>query len=254
MGIRTDLAMEAKALWEKSAGKTTKLAGVRARERERDGFAVTDVHILDRRGEAALGKPAGRYVTLEQPGQGVLVAGLGNEAVTPDALGPLCLRGLFLTRHLIRHLPEQFGGVRPVSAVAPGVLATTGMESLELVRGAVRHVRPACVLAVDALAAAAPERLCRTFQLSDAGIVPGSGVGNARAALQKRTLGVPVFCLGVPTVLDAGTLGGPRGMIVTPRDIDAQVRFLGRVAADAVNLALHPEISYDDFAQFIPNR
>ena len=233
MGIRTDLAMEAKALWEKSAGKTTKLAGVRARERERDGFAVTDVHILDRRGEAALGKPAGRYVTLElpplardvrpaaealaaelrrllrlQPGQGVLVAGLGNEAVTPDALGPLCLRGLFLTRHL----------------------------------------------AVDALAAAAPERLCRTFQLSDAGIVPGSGVGNARAALQKRTLGVPVFCLGVPTVLDAGTLGGPRGMIVTPRDIDAQVRFLGRVAADAVNLALHPEISYDDFAQFIPNR
>lgn len=279
MGIRTDLAMEAKALWERSAGKTTKLAGVRARERERDGFAVTDVHILDRRGEAALGKPAGRYVTLElpplardvcpaaealaaelrrllrlQPGQGVLVAGLGNEAVTPDALGPLCLRGLFLTRHLIRHLPEQFGGVRPVSAVAPGVLATTGMESLELVRGAVRHVRPACVLAVDALAAAAPERLCRTFQLSDAGIVPGSGVGNARAALQKRTLGVPVFCLGVPTVLDAGTLGGPRGMIVTPRDIDAQVRFLGRVAADAVNLALHPEISYDDFAQFIPNR
>ena len=215
MGIRTDLAMEAKALWEKSAGKTTKLAG---RERERDGFAVTEVHILDRRGEAALGKPAGRYVTLElpplardvrpaaealaaelrrllrlQPGQGVLVAGLGNEAVTPDALGPLCLRGLFLTRHLIRHLPEQFGGVRPVSAVAPGVLATTGMESLELVRGAVRHVRPACVLAVDALAAAAPERLCRTFQLSDAGIVPGSGVGNARAALQKRTLGVPVF-------------------------------------------------------------
>ena len=279
MGIRTDLAMEAKALWEKSAGKTTKLAGVRARERERDGFAVTDVHILDRRGEAALGKPAGRYVTLElpplardvrpaaealaaelrrllrlQPGQGVLVAGLGNEAVTPDALGPLCLRGLFLTRHLIRHLPEQFGGVRPVSAVAPGVLATTGMESLELVRGAVRHVCPTCALAVDALGAAAPERLCRTFQLSDAGIVPGSGVGNARAALQKRTLGVPVFCLGVPTVLDAGTLGGPRGMIVTPRDIDAQVRFLGRVAADAVNLALHPEISYDDFAQFIPNR
>lgn len=279
MGIRTDLAMEAKALWEKSAGKTTKLAGVRARERERDGFAVTDVHILDRRGEAALGKPAGRYVTLElpplardvRPAAEALAGGAAAAAAPAAGAGcargrarkrsrhagcprPLCLRGLFLTRHLIRHLPEQFGGVRPVSAVAPGVLATTGMESLELVRGAVRHVRPACVLAVDALAAAAPERLCRTFQLSDAGIVPGSGVGNARAALQKRTLGVPVFCLGVPTVLDAGTLGGPRGMIVTPRDIDAQVRFLGRVAADAVNLALHPEISYDDFAQFIPNR
>ena len=188
-----------------------------------------------------------------QPGQGVLVAGLGNEAVTPDALGPLCLRGLFLTRHLIRHLPEQFGGVRPVSAVAPGVLATTGMESLELVRGAVRHVRPACVLAVDALAAAAPERLCRTFQLSDAGIVPGSGVGNARAALQKRTLGVPVFCLGVPTVLDAGTLGGPRGMIVTRAISTRRSAFSGALRR-TLSTSRCAEISYDDFAQFIPNR
>ena len=290
MGIRTDLAMEAKALWEKSAGKTTKLAGVRARERERDGFAVTDVHILDRRGEAALGKPAGRYVTLElpplardvrpaaealaaelrrllrlQPGQGVLVAGLGNEAVTPDALGPLCLRGLFLTRHLIRHLPEQFGGVRPVSAVAPGVLATTGMESLELVRGAVRHVRPACVLAVDALAAAAPERLCRTFQLSDAGIVPGSGVGNHRAALNRETLGVPVFAIGVPTVVDAATIVQDAvfkdcgmedqdfldrkekitgatdelyNMYVTGKDVDYEIRQISHIICNAIHLAL----------------
>ena len=291
MGIRTDLAMEAKALWEKSAGKTTKLAGVRARERERDGFAVTDVHILDRRGEAALGKPAGRYVTLElpplardvrpaaealaaelrrllrlQPGQGVLVAGLGNEAVTPDALGPLCLRGLFLTRHLIRHLPEQFGGVRPVSAVAPGVLATTGMESLELVRGAVRHVRPACVLAVDALAAAAPERLCRTFQLSDAGIVPGSGVGNHRNALTEETLGVPVIAIGIPTVVDAATIVGDaleklmsgekefdavkymgqhrmafaelNNMYMTGKDIDSVIKRVSYTVSEGINIAM----------------
>ena len=155
---------------------------------------------------------------------------------------------------MIRAMPRQFADFRPVAAVCPGVLARTGMEALELVRGAVERVHPAAVIAVDALAARDSARLCATVQLSDTGLVPGSGVGNARAALQKRTLGVPVFCLGVPTVLDAGTLGGPRGMIVTPRDIDAQVRFLGRVAADAVNLALHPEISYDDFAQFIPNR
>ena len=291
MGIRTDLAMEAKALWEKSAGKTTKLAGVRARERERDGFAVTDVHILDRWGEAALGKPAGRYVTLElpplardvrpaaealaaelrrllrlQPGQGVLVAGLGNEAVTPDALGPLCLRGLFLTRHLIRHLPEQFGGVRPVSAVAPGVLATTGMESLELVRGAVRHVRPACVLAVDALAAAAPERLCRTFQLSDAGIVPGSGVGNHRNALTEETLGVPVIAIGIPTVVDAATIVGDaleklmsgekefdavkymgqhrmafaelNNMYMTGKDIDSVIKRVSYTVSEGINIAM----------------
>ena len=109
-----------------------------------------------------------------------------------------------------------------------------------------RHVRPACVLAVDALAAAAPERLCRTFQLSDAGIVPGSGVGNARAALQKRTLGVPVFCLGVPTVLDAGTLGGPRGMIVTPREVDDLVDNAAVMLAGGINRALHPGLSDEE--------
>lgn len=181
MAIRTDLAMEAKALWEQSAGKTTRLQGVTARERMTDGFAVTSVEILNRLGEQALGKPAGTYVSVELPRQehdprrpaqavaqelrqlmalgpkdSVLVVGLGNEAVTPDAVGPKTVAGLFLTRHLIEHLPEYFGGCRSVSAVTPGVLATTGIESIEVVRGACAHVRPDCVLCIDALAAGAP--------------------------------------------------------------------------------------------------
>ena len=274
MNVRTDLALEAKTLWEQSAGQTTRLSGVRARERVRTGFAVTEVEILNKAGEDALKKPVGRYVTIELKKSDraarraaqvtarelqdllhlnetapVLVVGLGNEAVTPDALGPRTVAGLFLTRHLIEHLPEHFGALRSVSAVAPGVLATTGVETLELVRGACAHVRPACVLCIDALAAGAPERLCTTIQMSSTGIVPGSGVGNCRAAFDKKTLGVPVFSLGVPTVTDAAS---GAGMIVTPRDIDAQIRFLSAVLSGAINRALHPKLTGEDFAQFVP--
>lgn len=276
--IRTDLAMEAKTLFEQSAGRTTRLEGVRARERETAGFPVTEVEILDPRGERALGKPIGTYITVElpkhardvsaaaqavaqelralmalAPAQSVLVAGLGNDAVTPDAVGPKTAAGLFLTRHLIAHLPKYFGSCRSVSAVTPGVLATTGIESLELLRGACAHVKPDCVLCIDALAAGAPERLCSTIQMTDTGIVPGSGVGNRRAAFRKETLGVPVFALGVPTVVDAASLGGdaPQEMIVTPRDIDAQVSFLSAVLSEAINLALHPGFTREDFAQFV---
>ena len=278
--IRTDLALEAKALWEKSAGETTELSGVRARERESEGLSVTQVDILDEQGQAALGKPIGRYVTVELPRfdrdrarparvlaqelrallhgedeKSVLVVGLGNRAVTPDALGPRTTDGLFLTRHLIANLPAQFGDCREVSAVAPGVLATTGVETLELVRGAVSHVRPAVVIAIDALAAGSMERLCRTVQLSDTGIVPGSGVGNRRAGFSEETLGVPVLSVGVPTVVDASALceSAEERMIVTPRDIDAQVAWLGSLLADALNAALHPRFTHEEIAQFVQN-
>lgn len=280
MAIRTDLALEAKQLWEHSAGQTTKLEGVVARERENLGFAVTEVEIVDERGQEALGKPIGHYITLELPrydrdpqhpaeavaaeltgllkgknAESVLVVGLGNAAVTPDAVGPQSTDRLFLTRHLIANLPAQFGACRPVSAVQPGVLATTGIESLELVKGAVAHVRPTLVIAVDALAAGSMDRLCRTVQLSDTGIVPGSGVGNRRCAFSEQTLGVPVLAVGVPTVVDASALceNAEERMIVTPRDIDAQVRYLSRVIAGGINLALHPDFSYGEIAQFVCN-
>lgn len=268
--IRTDLALEAKELWERSAEKTTQLQGVRAR----DSGNVTCVEILNEEGSKALGKPVGTYLTLNLPaydrdpagparelakelgelmsleeGQSVMVIGLGNEGVTPDALGPRTADRIFLTRHLIRALPEQFGACRSVSVIRPGVLATTGVESLELVRGAVSHVKPHCILCVDALAAGNVNRLCNTIQCSNSGIAPGSGVGNCRAAFSRDSLGVPVYAVGVPTVVDAGE-GSP--MIVTPRDIDEQIRYLSCVLSGGINMVLHPEFSYEDFVQFVP--
>lgn len=267
---RTDLALEAKELWERSAEKTTQLQGVRARERGN----LTQVEILTEEGAKTLGKPVGTYVTLRlppydrdpgnparelgqalgemmglSPEQSVMVVGLGNKAITPDALGPDTATGVFPTRHLIRELPDVFGMRRSVSVVIPGVLATTGVETLELVRGAVEKVRPHCVICVDALAAGSPERLCNTVQFCNSGIAPGSGVGNCRAAFSRESLGVPVYGIGVPTVTD----GGDRiPMIMTPRDIDEQIRYLSRVLAGGINCALHPEIPYEDFIQFVP--
>lgn len=277
MAVRTDLALEAKTLWEESAGETTKLEGVRARTRQRGGTEITELDILDERGEKALGKPAGRYLTMELPRYdrdirkpaevlaqelrdllrddkgSVLVVGLGNRAVTPDALGPQTVSRLFLTRHLIENLPAQFGACRCVCALTPGVLATTGIETLEVVRGAIEHVKPTAVLAIDALAAGSMERLCRTVQMTNTGIVPGSGVGNRRAAFDRESLGVPVYSLGVPTVVDATDGQAEAQLIVTPRDIDAQIRFFSGVLAGGVNLALHPDFDFGDFAQFVPN-
>ena len=282
MNLRTDLAMENHALWRRSAKRQTKLSGVRAREETEGGVKITSVEILDEEGERALGKPRGTYVTLEcmpahEPaafaaqsallsrhirallpvGAHVLVAGLGNEAVTPDAVGPEALRNLIVTRHLKRTMPEVFAPFSTVSAIAPGVLGTTGMESAELLAAAVRQIQPDAVIAVDALASRRCERVCATVQLSDTGIVPGSGVGNHRAALNEETLGVPVFAVGIPTVVDAATLaadlleesgvehvdearlrGSQQNLMVTPRDIDAQVRDLSKVVGYGINWAL----------------
>lgn len=268
MAIRTDLAVESMALRENSTEKTTKLEGVRARSRG----DIAEVEVLNEKGARSLGKPIGRYLTMELPKyfsdaradaeklaeelrnflrlekeSTVMVIGLGNRAITPDALGPQTVDRLFLTRHLIENLPKQFGACRSVSALTPGVLATTGIETLETVRGAVEHVKPQCVIAIDALAAAQTDRLCRTVQMTDSGIAPGSGVGNRRAALNRRELGVPVFALGVPTVTDASQNAH---MIVTPRDIDAQITYLSTVLSGALNLVLHADFDYDDFAQF----
>lgn len=268
--VRTDLALEAKELWDRSAAKTTQLQGVRAGQQG----DLTCVDILDERGEKALGKPVGTYVTLNLPSydrdpgkparqlgaafrdlmalrenETVMVVGLGNEAVTPDALGPRTAARVFPTRHLIKELPKVFGACRSVSVVCPGVLATTGVETLELVRGAVENVKPHCLICIDALAAGSTERLCNTVQFCNSGIAPGSGVGNCRAAFSRDTLGIPVYAIGVPTVTDSG---GERPMMVTPRDIDDRILYLSRVLAGGINIALHPEIPYEDFIQFVP--
>lgn len=220
-------------LWQESAERTTRLMGVKATKSKLEGYPVTRVDILDHRGEEALGKPQGSYFTIDLttfwqrkadfferavravgtelkallPVEGsALVVGLGNAAMTPDAVGPLALDSVLITRHLLSAMPKQFAGFRPVSAFRTGVLGTTGVESAEAVRGLVAEVQPAMVLAIDALASRRCGRVCATVQLSDTGIIPGSGVGNHRAALNRETLGVPVFAIGVPTVVDSATL------------------------------------------------
>lgn len=283
---RTDLAMEAHELWRQSAADTTKLPGVRARTDRADGLQTTVVEILDEKGAKALGKPVGVYTTLELP-QGlraqrdyarqaeeqlcgrlqqllqemegsVLVVGLGNRAVTPDAIGPLTASRLLVTRHLTQQLPDYFGSLRPVCALTPGVLAQTGLESAEIVRSVVRRLRPACMVAVDALAASELGRICTTVQISDAGIVPGSGIGNHRAAFNRETMGVPVIAVGVPTVVDAACLTAegapapPRGMVVSTTDIDERVDLLSGLVAMALNRALQPGLTRDEITEFVP--
>ena len=282
MNLRTDLAMEDHALWKRSAGRQTKLQGVRAREETERGMKITTVEILDEAGERALGKPQGVYVTLEcapsreaeafaaqtgllarriramLPARGnILVAGLGNEAVTPDALGPEVLRTLVVTRHLKQKMPELFAPFSTVSALAPGVLGTTGVESAELLAAAVRKIRPEAVIVVDAVASMEPERLCAAVQLSTAGITPGSGVGNARAAIDQTTLGVPVLALGAPTVMDLGGFSMedgtiPAGMVLTPRDIDAKIKLLARWIGFGIDLALHEGLDPVSTESFLP--
>ena len=274
---RTDLAMEAKELFERSAGEQTRLSGVLARETDRRGVRMTLVRILDAEGEQALGKPRGTYITAEldalarrEPGsfaaaartigralrellgpcRQALVVGLGNREITPDAIGPEAVRNLIVTRHLGSELPEALTGLTSVAACQPGVLGQTGIESLA--------AQPDVVIVIDALAAAEPGRLFRTVQLTDTGIVPGSGVGNSRQEFSRRTLGVPVVAVGVPTVMDAAgalqpalTRDMPQGLLVTLRDVDARVREMGRLVGYGCDLALHRGLSLAEIPTFL---
>ena len=294
MDFRTDLAIEAKEIWEKTAADTSVIPGAEADTRNLSGFKTTTVRILDERGEKELCKPKGTYITIEldefirreqdsfsrgvsvlaselrsilklTPGETVLVAALGNEAVTPDSIGPRTAKYTMATRHLAEALPEQFDSFRRVSVLETGVLGTTGIESAELIRAVCASIRPDRVIAVDALCSGSVSRVCRTIQLTDAGIIPGSGVGNARAALNSRSLGVPVTAIGVPTVVDAATVAAEvfslagetapdekklrevsGGMIVTPREIDVRADDISKFIAYGINLALHDGLSIED--------
>lgn len=289
---RTDLAMEAASLL--SLGEKD---GIFSKKQVMEGVNVEEVEVRTREASEKLGKPRGRYITVELdnalgyesggfqrcvrvvahelkrlvPREGtVLVAGLGNRRVTPDALGPLVGERLLITRHLVRTLPEMFGDFRGVCGVETGVLAGTGVESGELVRAVVEKVKPVCVIAVDALAARDLSRLCRTLQLCDTGISPGSGVGNRRWALTEENLGVKVVGVGVPTVVDAATLtadileeagkgemdpaslrGAGESLFVTPRDIDEKVALCGKILGYAINLALQEGLTMEEMERLV---
>ncbi len=309
--IRTDLALESQERLQKNKKE---VRGVRFFEKkEENGVVVSTVLIETENASAAMGRPKGTYVTIEAPEMieedegyhrdismelarilremlpvktvekdlkkglevSVLIVGLGNRDVTPDALGPRVVDNLFITRHII----NEFGkyafadeDVSRVSGIVPGVMAQTGMECVEILRGVVKETKPDFVITVDALAARSVKRLGRTIQLTDTGITPGSGIGNHRNALNKKSVGVPVISLGVPTVVDAATIVSDamttfieamslsdlqkldeherqelarellspqlNGLFVTPKNIDDSIKQLSFLISEGLNIAL----------------
>ena len=294
--VRTDLALEARESIREADGE---LRGVIVEEwdRKESQIHVTKVQITTKNGSRLMNKPIGTYLTLEafglaEPDEGyhrevseelarqlrnlipdleeeksVLVVGLGNRAVTADALGPKVADNLLVTRHVVKEFGKAAYNkekVHAVSAIVPGVMAATGMESAEIVKGVVEQTHPDVVIAVDAVAARSTKRLNRTIQVTDTGIHPGSGVGNHMNALTEESLGVPVIAIGVPTVVDAATIvgdaiqklgkenGNPllfdreqsstfmelNNMYVTSKDIDETVKRLSFTISESINEAL----------------
>ena len=235
--IRTDLALENREIYRLAQKIENEIPGIETEVDDSDSnMLVTKVKILTNEGAEALGKPIGNYITIESQMMNdevesmdnkiiqkvadtikdishlvkkdtVLVVGLGNGDVTPDALGPKVVENLQITRHLIEYAPEYVKeGTRAVSAIIPGVLGTTGIETSEIVKGIVERVKPDLVIVIDALASKNMDRISKTIQIADTGIIPGSGVGNSRFAITKETLGVPTIVIGVPTVVGIPTI------------------------------------------------
>ncbi len=294
MELRTDLAVEAREIADDD------IRDVDYSKEEVKGLLIERLNIKTKRAGQLMGKDAGRYVTVTLPPLTdsirdtderlpliareirrllpvnglVLVAGLGNSQITPDALGPQCAQSVLATRHITGEVARSTGldRLRSVAVMATGVTGQTGIETGELVLSVVKRIKPTAVIVIDALASRRLERLGCTLQISDTGISPGAGVGNHRTRLSEETLGVPVIALGVPTVVDAVTLVSdlvcpeddrqqqslrdkvsPRGraMVVTPREVDLLVQRAARLLSLSINLALHSGISTSDLLSLL---
>ena len=237
--FRTDLASERRDIYQKANQVEGQIDGIESEEEEiSENIKVERVKITNENGEKAIGKPMGNYITIDVKklkiaqeeeikkaadtltkelkavleahidSQGeVLVVGLGNIYVTPDSLGPKVINEIEVTRHIINYLPQYVEeGTRMVSAISPGVLGTTGIETVEILKGIVDNIKPKLVIVIDALASRSIERISSTVQLSDTGIVPGAGVGNTRSEISQNTLGIPVVAIGIPTVVETAVL------------------------------------------------
>ncbi len=288
MNLRTDLALEQ---GEIHAGKGLK--GIEHTVKKTNGITVTEIRITDKEGENALKRKSGRYITVEIPrfskstkyfesgikavADGikslipekgtVLVAGLGNENITPDALGPRCASLVFSTRHISKEIQKNIGfdSLRSVARITPGVLGQNGIETGEIISGIIREISPAVLITVDALASRRLARLGCTVQICNTGITPGSGVGNSRAEISENTMGIPVIAVGVPTVVDAATLAhdltgasankkyekDSENMMVTPREIDVIIDRSAKLISTAINMALQPELSVEEISALI---
>ena len=293
MGYRTDLALERKEILEEEGEKLDEYKGIAFEKSEpKEGIIVTNIEILNESGSKKMFKPIGKYITIEVPGiveerEGikrdaekifaaelskminrkydlkVLVVGLGNRDVTPDSLGPETASKVCVTRHLFTMTGANGDdGISCVSCVVPGVMATTGIETADIICKAVEISKPDVVIIIDSLAARNIERVSTTIQLTDTGISPGSGMGNNRVGINKETVGTDVIAIGVPTVIDVKTIirdslkanmneaiqideyldKYEEQMIVTSTDIDAIIKDFSEVIANGINITLHPGI------------
>lgn len=272
MDKRTDLAIEAAADLEDIIVEENSLGEV----------IISSISVDNDEQSKRIGKPKGKYITVQVPDFGknggfdadahsaikseilkllpkegtVLVVGIGNTDITPDALGPKTADGILATRHISGELAKSIGlqGIRSVAVLSPGVLGQTGIESQEIVKSVVARIKPVCVICIDALVAGSLSRLGNTVQISDSGISPGSGVGNRRAELSEATLGAKVISVGVPTVVNAQTIVNDilekeyeniesyADMIVTPREIDLMIDRSAEMISFAINCALQQSI------------
>ena len=310
INFNTDLAVERNDIYRKANNIEDKVEGIETEENEtNEKLKVTRVKIIDKKGEEALGKPIGNYITIDikrlkvadkndiqeaseivtnelrtliekhvDKNGDILIVGLGNMYVTPDSLGPKVVKDIDITRHLLKYAPQYIDPeTRPVTAIAPGVLGTTGIETMEIIKGIVENVKPKLVIVIDSLSSKSIERISSTVQIADTGIVPGAGVGNARNEISENTLGIPVIAMGVPMVVEAATIAAdsidlfieklqqeaqsneylnqlkdtnkyelirealiPKdyNLIVTPKEIDDLIENMKDVVARGINFAL----------------
>lgn len=300
--IRTDLAIESHELCRDSAQRDNQIHGVDTRVEKKGDVTLTHVMVSDEAGAKILDKPIGAYATIEAPDleydtevyeqtcrtiadelrkmvhltkdSVILVVGLGNDQITPDALGPYTIEQLMVTHHMKQHMADYLDeGIRSVCALAPGVLGTTGMETVDIVKGVVNELKPDVVIAVDALASRSLSRLGNTIQIANTGITPGAGVGNRRDGLNEETLGVKVIAVGVPTVVDAATVAidsidmvqqsadaqeikeqlyeNMGQLMVTPKNIDLIIERASKTVANGINLALHDNMSFEQIQEYV---
>ena len=318
LNVKLDLAVEAHQLLRGESGE--EIPGVLMDEQHLDHANVTIITVESDAGVKAIGKPKGQYITIDAPelrdsdyavhekithilaerliklmelkeNDSVLVIGLGNWNATPDALGPQVISKTMVTRHLFELSPNELNGqMRKVSAISPGVLGTTGIETAEIIRGIVDHVKPDLVIAIDALAAGSLERIGTSIQLANTGIHPGSGVGNKRLGINEETLGCKVIAIGLPTVVNAAVIAHDAvegifkqfvtspslyklykgikpetfsqiiddvlspfqgNLMVTPKEIDSLIQTSAKIIAGALAISLHPGIDRDEFERYL---
>lgn len=271
--FRTDLALERRDLYKKANNIENEVDGIETEEEKSgDNITITRVKVLNENGEKAIGKPVGNYITIDvkklriatpdeiqkaseavtkelkvliekhiSTQEPILIVGLGNVYVTPDSLGPKVINEIDITRHLLEYMPEVIDeNTRPVSAVSPGVLGTTGIETQEILKGIIENTKPKLAIIIDALASRSIERISSSIQLADTGIVPGAGVGNKRKELTQESLGIPVIAMGIPTVVDAATIAA-----------DSLTLFIQRVQEEAQSNEFLNQLQEEDKYEMI---